>query len=219
MIQLKFISRSAPSTRRFFPFALLHGRKGFSVATMRTSKHRLRMLELLEHFIAIVRPSLAKRGADFLSGFWRMFIALGRSRFLPRKRTASQCCSDAFKRFFGMSFSPKGIVLPGKLLALAFQRFAGHSIVIALQIICCSVYLFAANEAGEEFAGSRWCHISDNGVNSVDTPLYQIARNDARAIPSEAAQECAERVTTRAWSPERTVKPHERAAPRGEEIV
>ncbi len=177
------------------------------------------MLELLEHFIAIVRPSLAKRGADFLSGFWRMFIALGRSRFLPRKRTASQCCSDAFKRFFGMSFSPKGIVLPGKLLALAFQRFAGHSIVIALQIICCSVYLFAANEAGEEFAGSRWCHISDNGVNSVDTPLYQIARNDARAIPSEAAQECAERVTTRAWSPERTVKPHEHPTRKGRDSL
>jgi hypothetical protein len=34
------------------------------------------------------------------------------------------------------------------------------------------------------------------------------------AISSQAAQECVEGSTTRAWSPDRTVKPHERAAVR-----
>ena len=33
-----------------------------------------------------------------------------------------------------------------------------------------------------------------------------------KTIPSQAEQECSEGVTTRAWSPERTVKPQERAA-------
>lgn len=36
-----------------------------------------------------------------------------------------------------------------------------------------------------------------------------------RAISSQASQECGEGSTTRAWSPERTVKPHERATRKG----
>ena len=64
-----------------------------------------------------------------------------------------------------------------------------------------------------------WCHISDNGVNSVDTPMCSIERWNARAIPSEASQECEERVTTRAWSPERTVKPHEHPTRKGRDSL
>ena len=40
-----------------------------------------------------------------------------------------------------------------------------------------------------------------------------------RQIRSQAPQECGEGSTTRAWSPERTVKPHERAARKGRDSL
>lgn len=57
----------------------------------------------------------------------------------------------------------------------------------------------------------------ENGVKSVETLV--LAAMLAWAIPSQAAQECVEGVTTRAWSPERTVKPHERATRKGRDSL
>jgi hypothetical protein len=42
-----------------------------------------------------------------------------------------------------------------------------------------------------------------------------LAAMSSWAIPSQALQECNEGVTTRSWSPERTVKAHERATRKG----
>lgn len=54
-----------------------------------------------------------------------------------------------------------------------------------------------------EFGGSRLCL-------QLYTESYQCIV--AEVIPSEAVQECTERVTTSVWSPERAVKRHERPA-------
>lgn len=49
--------------------------------------------------------------------------------------------------------------------------------------------------------------------------LLETPNVETRAISSRAIQECMEGSTTRAWSPDRTVKPHERATPTGDDMV
>lgn len=217
MVELKFIGRSAPFTGRFFPFALLHWREPFSVSGIRTAENRSHALWPLEHFVSISNPSFTESRTHFSLRFRSVFVALRRTALFSRIRPASQRVSDAQHSFFAVNFSPKRIVLSSELLALAFKRFASHSIVSAFKIIRCAIDFFAADETREEFAGSWWCHISDNGVNSVNTPLYH--NQSIRAIPSEALQECRERVTTRAGSPERTVKPHEHPTRKGRDSL
>ena len=57
----------------------------------------------------------------------------------------------------------------------------------------------------------------ENCVNSVE-PLMASAM-PTWAIPSQALQECNEGVTTRSWSPERTVKTQERATRKGRDSL
>lgn len=52
-----------------------------------------------------------------------------------------------------------------------------------------------------------------------DVKPRELLGTPVRAISSQAPQECGEGSETRPWSPERTVKAHERAAPQGDEIV
>lgn len=53
-------------------------------------------------------------------------------------------------------------------------------------------------------------------TTSITIKLRELLENPnvkSRAISSQAPQECGEGSTTSAWSPDRTVKHHERAAP------
>tara|TARA_R110000868_G_scaffold3223_10_gene21236 strand:- start:1053 stop:1847 length:795 start_codon:yes stop_codon:yes gene_type:complete len=57
----------------------------------------------------------------------------------------------------------------------------------------------------------------ENRVKSVEPLMLAVML--AWAIPSQAAQECVEGVTTRSWSPERTVKAHELATRKGRDSL
>ena len=62
-------------------------------------------------------------------------------------------------------------------------------------------------------------HNSDIVALVGDVKPRELREKRVTPIRSQATQECVEGSETRAWSPDRTVKPHERAAPQGDEIV
>ena len=62
-------------------------------------------------------------------------------------------------------------------------------------------------------------HDSDIIAVAGDVKPRELREKRVTPIRSQAVQEWTEGSETRAWSPERTVKPHERAAPKGDEIV
>ena len=60
-----------------------------------------------------------------------------------------------------------------------------------------------------EFGNSHVSSIADSGKNEKGVNCWKPLTIMPRAISSQGSQECDQGSTTRAWSPERTVKPHE----------
>ena len=170
-----------------------------------------------QHFVSIFRPSSFQSRSDFGAGFRRMFIAFGWAT-LSFVGVSYESFAYSGESLIVVSFPPKGIVSAHHGFADAFPVFTSHTLMFSEQIVSAPIVKRSANAAGNHSACFLSGHgNSDNGVKSVDTPLYALGR--MRAIPSQARQEWREGVTTRAWSPERTVKPHERTTRKGRDSL
>lgn len=221
VIENKIIFVAAPRTGFCFPIASLSGRKVFSVAGTFSAEWFFKMREIGKHLVSIKKPSLLKSGGYFFSRFRRVSIALGwaGSLFIG---IGSSAFANSGESCFVVGSTPKRIVFTQDSFATAFRCGARYSFG-SEQICGVTIFKDAADNA-RDFASPAlrprffaWNGIGHNGVKSVEPPLYDITR--IRAIPSQAAQECAEGVTTRAWSPDRTVKPHERATRKGRDSL
>jgi hypothetical protein len=174
-----------------------------------------------KHHVAVLSPSAPVRFGDLSQSFRRVLVALGWAGSLLCGSSAFGF-SDALNGRLIVGAPPERIVFPHPGFASAFGCSTGHALG-ASQVSGVPVDHGAADHA-RHFAASAFGAgflaqngISHNGVKSVKTPLCHV--NVIRAIPSQATQECVEGVTTRAWSPDRTVKPHERTARKGRDSL
>ena len=217
VIENKFFSSLAPLAKRQFPFSSLKGSEVSAVSLQFTRVGVAKMLSACKHFVSVLFPSKPQCFAHFGSSFRGLFIA--RKHLAPF--LLGLCALSFTNHCFGfiiVDLSPKRIVFSGDGFTPAIRIFASHSLVSSGEVVTRNIEKFSASEAWHVLTGFCVGHgNSDNGVKSVETPLYALLR--VRAIPSQAAQECAEGVTTRAWSPERTVKPHERATRKGRDSL
>lgn len=215
MVELNMFSRSAPCAGFIGPCATLFGGEIPSI----TARHAGGFCNGggvgLEHDISIDAPSFFEGGAHFCAMFWRRTPST-RPTFAARS-ARSDGVPDPLSRPFVVDFAPEGIAFSAERDSFALLGTTGIEAVVSGKVMGGSVNKLSTHDALDVSSGFWRCHIDENGVNSVETPLYDNVLNGA--IPSEAAQECAERVTTRPWSPERTVKAHERAARKGRDSL
>lgn len=215
VVKDKFFYRPAPCTSRVFPVASLGNRKVTAIS-QEFSRFEW-MSKGRNHFVPVLGPTSFECFRDFCTSFRRVFVAFGWA-CLFTAWSSSYGVAHPFPSFLGMGATPKGIIFAHHGFADAFPVLTGHASVFPQQVVFASVMQRSANAARDHLSGSLvWHGNTYNGVKSVETPVYAFGR--IGAIPSQAMQECIEGVTTRAWSPERTVKPHERPARKGRDSL
>lgn len=216
VVKDEFLVSAAPSTSRVLPVSTLSISE-VSAVSEKFSWNEFLGLSRGEHFVSVKNPSKFVRFSNLRKSLRCVSIAFGWAS-LSFGWVCSPALANSDPGRFVMDLSPKGIVFAHHGFANAFPVLTGHALVFTKQVVGASVMQGAAHAARDHLTSSLvWHGNSDNGVKSVETPLYAFER--VRAIPSQAAQECVEGVTTRAWSPERTVKPHERATRKGRDSL
>lgn len=213
VVENKYVFASTPNAGNGFPFSTLERGEVFSVSRSFSSECFDQMSASSKHHVSILKPSFlgccAHQGASFKS----VFVAFGWASFLFSGISAFALAYPS-EGFCAMASTPKWVVFSHHGFADAVPVLTGHAPMFAQQVISTPVMQDSADATRDHLSCFLSRHgNSDNGVKSVETPLYAFER--VRAIPSQAMQECIEGLTTRAWSPERTVKPHERTTRKG----
>ena len=211
VIENQIFCAFAPNACRVLPHLFLKLIENTPIPVRHAAQFGLSGVGNFKHAFSVLDPELFHHRAAFLSVFWAR-APIMRLR-MPGLRSSAFGFSNSQQRSWVMIMTPKRIIFSRKSCVLAFRFKTCNSFITTSQIICGTVNRRAAYTA-RYFSSCSWRrHKKVNGVKSVEHPLYH--NEQCRSIPSQARQEWRDGVTTRAWSPERTVKPHERPARKG----